>query len=370
MTTVPFLDLRPDSLRITDDLTAAVRRVVLSGRYLLGPETEAFEREWAAACGAEHAVTVGSGLAALVLSLRAHGIGPGDDVLVPSFTFQATWTAVEEVGARVIPVEADPDTGLVGADAWDAALTPRTTAVIPVHLYGAPADPVSTQAFAQRHGLLMLQDAAQAHGARWDGRSIGAFGDAAWSFYPGKNLGALGDGGAITTDDPALAAKLRRLRNYGSERKYHHVEHGTNSRLDEVRAAGLRVRLSRLERDNSHRRQIAARYDAAFHDHPAATPLTTDTLTLHARHLYVVPATDRPTLMADLASQGIETLIHYPIAPHQQPTARGRWTDADLPVAATLAGQVLSLPIGPHLTDEHIDHVVTSVTRTTGAAHV
>ncbi|HEU0132124.1 MAG TPA: DegT/DnrJ/EryC1/StrS family aminotransferase [Mycobacteriales bacterium] len=343
---IRFLDLRAVHEAIADELAAAVQRVVASGWYILGPEVEAFEAEWAAYVGARHCVSVGNGLDALTLTLRAFGVGAGDEVVVPSHTFVATWLAVAATGATPVPAEVDPET----FNLRSYEVGERTRAVIPVHLYGQPARYADAD-------VPVVEDAAQAHGARLDGVRVGGHGvTACWSFYPGKNLGALGDGGAVTTDDPAVAQSLRLLRNYGSSRKYVHEQAGVNSRLDDVQAAALRVKLRHLDAWNARRAEIAARYTEALRD-VVATPAV-EPGSEPVWHLYVVRSPDRDGLAARLAERGVETLIHYPTPPHQQAAFA---TGASLPVAERLAAEVLSLPMGPHLSDADVDAVIAAV---------
>ena len=359
---VPFLDLAGLHAELRPELAATALRVLGSERVLLGPELDSFEHRWAAATGAGHAVGVGSGLDALVLGLRALGIGPGDEVMVPSHTFVATWLAVVQVGGTPVPVDVSPATGLWDVDAVAAAVGPATRALVPVHLYGHPVDLGPLMDLASDHDLRVLDDAAQAHGARLGGRPLGALAHAtAWSFYPGKNLGALGDGGALTTDDPAVADRVRSLRNYGSTTKYVHDEIGYNSRLDELQAAFLSVKLTRLEEFNARRVAVAQRYDEALAglglDLPGTAPGTDPVW-----HLYVVRSPHRDALRDHLAAHGIETGIHYPVPPHRQPAFAGTaLADVRLPVAERLAREVLSLPMGPHLTEEHQERVVAAV---------
>lgn len=357
---VPFLDLTPDR-DAERQLLDATARVVRSGRYLLGPELDAFERDFAAYVGARHCVAVGSGLDALRLALQARGIGRGDEVVVPAQTFIATWLAVSATGATPVPADVSPDSHLIDVDGVAAAIGPRTAAIVPVDLYGHPADHFALRELADRNGLWLLDDAAQAHGARLHGRPVAAFADAAaWSFYPGKNLGALGDGGAITTDDAALADRVRRLRNYGSSRKYVHEEQGLNSRLDELQAAVLRVKLQQLDATVEHRREIAARYASALGEAaiglppvaPAAEP---------SWHLFVVRSRDRAGLQARLAAAGVETLVHYPVPPHRQGAYSDMNGSASFPNAERAAEEVLSLPIGPHLSAAQVETVVAAV---------
>jgi dTDP-4-amino-4,6-dideoxygalactose transaminase len=351
---ISFLDLKSINARHSGEIEAAIARVARSGRYILGPELEAFEDEFARYCGTSHCIGVANGLDALRLALLAQGIGPGDEVIVPSHTFVATWLAVTQTGARVIPVEPRDATCNIDPDRIEAALTPRTRAVIPVHLYGQPAEMEAIRALASRRGLFVLEDAAQAHGALWRGRRTGSLGHAAaFSFYPGKNLGALGDGGAITTEDARLASKLRRLRNYGSLQKYHHEVPGLNSRLDEIQAAVLRVKLANLDADNAHRAKLAQTYLQHLPFGPCLRPIQLAGGAKSAWHLFVVRTDQRGSLADFLDCRGIETLVHYPIACHRQ----GAYSDLahlDLPIALSLQREVISLPIGPHLEVSHV----------------
>jgi dTDP-4-amino-4,6-dideoxygalactose transaminase len=308
-------------------------------------------------------VGVGNGLDALVLALRAAGIGPGAEVIVPSHTFAATWLAVEAVGARITPVEVDPATCTLDPAAAEAAVTPATAAIIPVSLYGHPADMDPLMALARRHGLFVLEDAAQSHGAAYRGRKTGALAHAtAFSFYPTKNLGALGDGGAVVTDDAALAERLRKLRNYGSARKYVHEVAGVNSRLDELQAAFLRARLPRLEAANAARRARAARYDARLGGRNDLAIPSEAAWARHVYHLYVVRSGARDALQAKLAAAGIETLIHYPTPPHLQPAfAHLGFRRGDFPLAERLAAEVLSLPLWPGMPLTDVDAAAAAV---------
>jgi dTDP-3-amino-3,4,6-trideoxy-alpha-D-glucose transaminase len=360
---VPFLDLRAAHSELHEPLVEATERVLASGRYVLGDELERFESEFAAHAGARHCVGVGSGLDALRLSLAARGLGPGDEVIVPGQTFVATWLAVSSLGARPVPADVDPETHLVDPDRVAAAIGPRTRAIVGVDLYGHPYDRDSIGAIAREHGLWVLADAAQAHGARYRGEPLGAFADAsAWSFYPGKNLGAIGDAGALTTDDGELAGAVRRLRNYGSEEKYVHLEQGVNSRLDEVQAAMLRVKLGRLDEWNARRRSVAARYLQALAGASVELP-PVDPFVDPSWHLFVVRSPDRDALRARLAARGVETGIHYPRPPHRQPAYAGTpAARAKLPIADRAAREVLSLPIGPHLRPDQVERVIEAVT--------
>ena len=348
--TVPFLDLGAAYLELERQIDAAVRRVLRSGWYILGEEVAGFEAEYASYCRAAHCVGVASGLDALHLSLRAMGVGPGDEVIVPSNTYVATWLAVSQCGATVVPVEPDENTYNIDPSRIEAAITSRTKVLLPVHLYGQPADLDPILAVALRHGLRVLEDAAQAHGASYKGRHIGSHSDAvAWSFYPGKNLGALGDGGAVTTDDPQLADKIAVLRNYGSRTKYVNEVKGFNSRLDPLQAAVLRVKLEHLDEWNARRSRVAERYLDRLIDARIVLPHIPNWAG-PSWHVFAVRARGRAGLQDALAGAGIGTLIHYPIPPHRQPAyAEMGWRNGRFPVAERLAGEVLSLPIGPHL---------------------
>ena len=352
-----FLSLKRANAAYQADIEAAMRRVVDSGWYVLGAETEAFEQEFAQYCGARHCIGVANGLDALHLILRASGIGPGDEVIVPSNTFIATWLAVSMAGATPVPIDPDIHTHNLDVRLLESAITPRTRAIMPVHLYGQPADMTSIKAVANRHSLMVIEDAAQAHGASLAGQRAGALGDAAgFSFYPGKNLGALGDAGAITTSDTALADRLRKLRNYGSSVKYHHDFQGVNSRLDEVQAAVLRVKLKHLDLENGRRQTLAARYLDALKDTGLGLPATLAN-TQPVWHLFVVRTAQRDALQQYLREAGIGSMIHYPIACHRQEAYAGQPWPA-LPVAERLQTEVLSLPLAPYFSQAELDQVL------------
>lgn len=358
---ISFLDLAVINGEVGDDIAAAVDEVLNSGWYVLGKQVDAFEREFAQFVGAKHCIGVGNGLDALSLALRAHGVHEGDEVIVPSNTFIATWLAVTYIGAVPVPVEPDESTMNIDPTAIEAAITERTRAICPVHLYGQPADLKAINALAEKHGLVVVEDAAQAHGASIDGAPIGSWGNTAtWSFYPGKNLGALGDGGAVTTDDDAIAAQLRSLRNYGSSAKYVHELRGVNSRLDEVQAAILRVKLRRMVEWNKRRSAIAARYSAGLADTGLVLPPVVCGAE-SAWHLYVVRTQHRDVLQQGLSEMEIQTLIHYPIAPHRQGAYADDFASAQFSVAEEMQDTVLSLPMGPHLTLDDADVVVAAV---------
>ncbi|MEM9550405.1 MAG: DegT/DnrJ/EryC1/StrS family aminotransferase [Pseudomonadota bacterium] len=356
---VPFLDLKAAYGELQEALETAALTSLQSGWYIGGDDVTAFETAFATYTGAGHCVGVANGLDAITLALKALGIGPGDDVLVPSNTYIATWLAVVQVGARPVPVEPDPATHTITAEGMADVITPSTRAVIAVHLYGCPApiDEIVTR--ARSKGLSVIEDAAQAHGARWKDQRIGGHGDViTWSFYPGKNLGAMGDGGAVTTHDAQLAETLRMLGNYGSKQRYVHDLQGTNSRLDPVQAAMLTVKLGHLDAWNDRRRAHAARYNAAFRDSALTLPAPPEDAD-PVWHLYVVRTPRRDALQAHLAARGIETLIHYPCPPHKQGAFRDM--GLHLPVAETLADEVLSLPIGPHLSADQQARVIEAV---------
>lgn len=357
MKSVPFLDLGKLHNSIRGQLDTAYHRVMDSGHYIMGPELEAFETEFARYSEVKHCIGVGNGLEALHLLLRAYGIGPGDEVIVPSNTFIATWLAVSECGATPIAVEPDQVTHNIDPARIAAAITSRTKAIMPVHLYGQTADMDPINALAAKHGLIVIEDAAQAQGARYKGRRAGSLGHAAGtSFYPGKNLGALGDGGAVLTNDDQIAEQVRQLRNYGSKVKYQHDIAGYNSRLDEMQAAFLRVKLTVLDQWNARRREVAAQYTSLLAGADIGLPAVPD-YAEPVWHLYVIRSKQRDALRAHLERQGVSTVIHYPTPPHLQGCYRDLGLSR-LPVAEVLANEVLSLPMSPMLTDEEIRHVV------------
>jgi dTDP-4-amino-4,6-dideoxygalactose transaminase len=362
---VPFLDFVGPYEELKADLDEAYFRFMRSAWYILGREVEAFEREFAEYCGVKHCVGVGNGLEALHLILRAYGIGQGDEVVVPSNTYIATWLAVSYAGATPVPVEPDPATCNIDPARIEAAVTPRTKAIMPVHLYGQPAEMDPITDIARRHGLKVIEDNAQAQGARYKGRRTGSLGDAAGnSFYPGKNLGALGDAGAVTTNDPGLADCVRTLRNYGSKQKYYNECKGYNSRLDELQAAFLRVKLRKLDEWNDRRRAIAARYLAALGNGSGLTLPFAPAWTEPVWHLFVVRHPKRDGVQQELAGAGIGTLIHYPVPPHLSGAyADGKWAQGAFPIAEDLAGSVLSLPIGPHLAPDQAGLVIEATSR-------
>lgn len=366
---VPFLDLHAPYAELRTEMDEAIHRVLESGWYVLGEELTAFEHEWAAYVGARHGIGVANGLDALRLALLALDVGPGDEVIVPSNTYIATWLAVTQVGATVRPVDPVERTYNIDPDRLEAALSPRTRAILPVHLYGQPAALDAIRDIARRHAVPVLEDAAQAHGARYCGAPVGSGSDVvAWSFYPGKNLGALGDGGAITTNDDSLADRLRLLRNYGSRIKYQHEERGINSRLDELQAAVLRVKLRHLDGWNARRSLAAARYSRELADTNLLLP-SVPSWCKPAWHLYVVRSPRRDALRDHLASLGIGTIIHYPTPPHRQPAyADAGFAPHAFPLANAIAREVLSLPLGPHLLPEQQGEVIDAIHNFPGIA--
>ena len=356
---IPFLDLGTAYRELKAEIDTAIHRVLDSGWYILGPEVEAFEAEWAAFCGAAHAVGVANGLDALILALRALDIGSGDEVIVPSNTYIATWLAVSHCGASPVPVEPVEATYNIDPALIEAAITPRTRAILPVHLYGQPTNLDAILAIAKKHDLRVIEDAAQAHGARYKGKRIGAHGDVVcWSFYPGKNLGALGDGGAITTNRADVAERIAVLRNYGSRVKYVNEVKGLNSRLDPVQAAVLRVKLKYLNAWTERRCAIAAAYGEGLRDSGLILPHVPEWAD-PVWHLYVVRSADRDELQKRLTEAGVGTLIHYPIPPHMQAAyADIGLAPGALPLARQLAGEVLSLPMEPQLAIADVDLVI------------
>ena len=359
---VPFLDLGSAYSELKSEIDSAVLASLRSGRYIGGIEVEAFEHDFAYYTETNHCVGVANGLDALHLALRAMDIGVGDEVIVPSNTFIATWLAISHCGAKPVPVEPLKSTFNIDASLIEAAITQRTKAIIPVHLYGQPADLDPILALAHKYGLRVLEDAAQAHGARYKNKRLGGHGDAvAWSFYPGKNLGALGDAGAVTTNDPYIADRIRMLRNYGSNVKYVNETRGYNSRMDPLQAAVLRIKLKVLDTWNLRRVKIAHRYTSALLGADLIVPVV-PAWAEAVWHLYVIQSSQRDALQKTLGDASICTLIHYPIPPHlQQAYAEENYTKGCFPIAEHLANQVLSLPIGPQLDNASIEAVVAAL---------
>lgn len=360
--TVPFLDIATATAELKVEIGAAVDRVVRSGWYIGGSELSAFEERYADYCGAAHCVGVGNGLDALHLTLRAMDVGPGDEVIVASNGFIATWLAVSMTGAAPVPVEPDPLSHNLDPALVEAAVTERTRVILPTHLYGQPADIDRLFEIARRRGLRLVEDAAQAHGALYKGRRVGSHGDAVtWSFYPSKNLGALGDAGAVTTNDAFLARKIRELGNYGSAKRYVNGIKGVNSRLDPIHAAVLSAKLDFLDQWNARRRAIAGMYGEKLMGAGIALPFV-PAWAESVWHLFVIQCEARDVLAAWLHEAGIQTLVHYPIPPHrQQAYVDMGLREGSLPVAERLARTVLSLPIGPHLSGDQAKQVIEAV---------
>jgi len=361
---VSFLDLRAGYLELEDEIKEATERVLSSGWYILGNEVEEFEQKFASYCGASHCVGVGNGLDALILSLRVLGVGSGDEVLVPSNTYVATWLAVSHCGAKPVPVEPNRDTYNIDVDLIESSITEKTKAIIPVHLYGQSADLDPILEIAKKYDLKVLEDAAQCHGSKYKGKRIGAHGDAvAWSFYPGKNLGAFGDGGAVTTNNREIAEKVKLFRNYGSEKKYYNDVIGYNSRLDPLQAAVLSIKLSYLDDWNRRRKQIASVYLKSIDADRITLPVQKD-FSESVWHLFVISSQQRQAMQENLKKNGIDTVIHYPVPPYRQkafknhgfPVERFQLTDL-------LSESILSLPIGPHLKEESVNYVVDTINK-------
>lgn len=356
---IPFLDLKAPYLELKAELDEAIQRAVSSGWFIGGPEVDQFEADYAAYCEVNHAVGVANGLDALHLALRAMGVGAGDEVIVPSNTYIATWLAVTQCGATPVPVEPDEATYNIDPTLIEAAITSETKVILPVHLYGQPADLDPILEIARKHGLRVLEDGAQAHGALYKGKRLGGHGDAvAWSFYPGKNLGAMGDAGAVTTNDPDLADRIKVLRNYGSRVKYVNEEQGYNSRLDPIQAAILRVKLTYLDEWNNRRRVIATQYQKGLAKSGLILPTVPDWAD-PVWHLYVVRHANREGFQKQLESQGVSTLIHYPIPPHLQGAFKDMgFKKGDFPIAERIHDEIISLPISPSLTAQEAEQVV------------
>lgn len=357
---IPHLDLKRQNAPYEQELTAAAARVVASGWFILGKELEQFEQRWSRYCGARFAIGTGNGLDAISLIFRALNFPEGSEVIVPAHTFVASLLGVRQAGLVPVLAEPDPATCNLDASALEALITPRTRAILPVHLYGKCCDMDAIRTVAGKHQLVIVEDAAQAHGATWKGQPAGSLGHvSAFSFYPAKNLGALGDAGAVVTDDEALARKIRLLRNYGSEQKYYNELSGINSRLDEMQAALLSVKLNYLDEENRVRRQIARRYLSGMYN-PAVRLPDGSTCDEDAWHLFVVRVRDRDSFRAFLLEKNIQTAVHYPVAPHHQ-QAFPEWRELSLPVTEQLHREVVSLPLFPGLTDEEQQRVIDAV---------
>ena len=357
---IPFLSLKDVNNRFRDEIDARIKAILDRGWYLQGEENERFSRNFAAYCGTAGAVGVANGLDALNLIIRAYGFGPGDEIIVPANTFIATILAISENGCTPVLVEPDISTYCIDPDKIEAAITPRTKAVMVVHLYGQACPMEKIWALQKKYGFKIIEDAAQSHGALYHGRRTGNLGDAAaFSFYPGKNLGAMGDAGGVTSNDLSLIEKVKALGNYGSDRKYHHIYKGVNSRLDEIQAAILDVKLKHLDADNARRREIAKFYRENITNPRIVLPQVYDE-SAHVWHLFVVRCDDRVGLARHLESNGIQTNIHYPTPPHKQ-GAYAEWTDRSYPITEQIHRDVLSLPISPMMTNENVRYIVDAV---------
>jgi len=359
---VSFLDLLQINLRHKQEINLVINNVLESGRYILGEQVIAFEKEFAAFCRAKHCIGVGNGLEALHLILRAMDIKPGEEVIVPANTYIATWLAVTQTGAIPVPVDPVEQTYNIDAKKIKSVITPKTRAILAVHLYGQPADMKAINTIASQYGLYVIEDAAQAHGAKYYGDFAGALSDAAgFSFYPGKNLGALGDAGAVVTNNDTLADKIRILRNYGSRIKYSNEIQGVNSRLDEIQAAILRVKLRFLDKDNKLRQQLALYYYNHIKNDQIIMPFVPKNME-PVWHLFVVRHSERDALQIKLKKLGVETLIHYPIPPHLTDAYKTlNIPRGSFPVTEKTASEIISLPIGPHLTEKELEYVCQAI---------
>ncbi len=357
---VPFLDLQAQYRSIKAEVDPAMQKVLDTSSYILGPSVEAFEKAFATYCETTYCIGVNSGTAALALLLQALGVGPGDEVITVANTFFATAAAVSEIGATPVLVDCVLETGLIDPTLIEAAITPRTKVIIPVHLYGQPADMDAINAIGQAHGIAVIEDACQAHGARYKGKRTGSLSiGAAFSFYPGKNLGAYGEGGAVTTNDPVIAEKIRMLREHGSPKKYHHNIIGWNERIDGIQGAVLGVKLTHLDDWNAARRAHAALYRELLPTE--IVTMGTQTGSESVYHLFVIRVSNRDALQKELTEKGIGTNIHYPVPIHLQPAYAGRWKKGDFPNSERLSDEILSLPMFPELTDAQIREVVDAV---------
>jgi dTDP-4-amino-4,6-dideoxygalactose transaminase len=359
---IPLVDLRAQYLSIKRDVDAAMARVMETGQFVLGEEVEGFEREFAAYSGASHGIALNSGTSALHLALMAAGVTKDDEVITVPFTFVATVAAIGYIGARTVFVDVDPKTFTMDPARLERAITSRTKAIVPVHLYGQPADMDPILEIAKRHGVRVIEDACQAHGAAYNGRPVGSLGDAAcYSFYPGKNLGAYGEGGMVVTSDPEIARTVRMLRDWGQERKYHHVLKGFNYRMEGLQGAILRVKLRHLERWTEARRRHAKEFAAHLRDSGVATPVEAP-YARHVFHVYAVRTADRASLQRVLQSNGIATGIHYPVPVHLQPAyADLGYTQGDFPESERAANEVLSLPMYPELSQTDVELIAAAV---------
>lgn len=358
---IKFLDLHKINERFRCELDAAVKRVLDSGWYLLGQEVERFEADFAAYCGVKHCIGVANGLDALSLVIKAYGFGSGDEIIVPANTYIASILAISANGCTPVLVEPDWETRLIDVDRIEAEITSKTKAIMVVHLYGRAVEMEKIWEIARKYNLKIIEDSAQAHGAKYKGLRCGNLGDASgFSFYPGKNLGCLGDGGAVTTNDDELATKIRAIRNYGSDYKYHHIYRGTNSRLDEVQAAWLGVKLPHLDEDNAKRRSIAERYIREIKNPIIELPAFPIDPEGHVWHVFAVTSKDRDRLDKYLTDNGIQTNIHYPIPPHKQ-GAYAELSGLSFPISEKMHREILSLPMSPVLTGEEVSIVIDTI---------
>jgi dTDP-4-amino-4,6-dideoxygalactose transaminase len=362
---VPYLDLKAQYQSIKPEIDAAIARVLDSGQFVLGSEVAGFEQDFAAYCGTADCIALNSGTSALHLALLAAGVGPGDEVITVPFTFVASVAAVIYTGARPVLVDIDPRSFNLDPAAIEAAITPRTKAILPVHLYGQPADMDPIMEIARRHGLIVIEDAAQAHGAKYKGRPVGSIGDiACFSFYPGKNLGAYGEGGAVTTSNPEYARTVRMLRDWGQDRKYHHILRGYNYRMEGFQGAILRVKLRHLDKWTEARRAIVRQYNHLLAGCGVQTPSEMP-WAHHVYHVYTLRSDDRDGLQAALTAEGIQTGIHYPVPVHRQPAyADLGYGPGAFPLAESAAKQVLSLPLYPELSSQAVAEVAEVVKKT------
>lgn len=358
---IKFLDLKAINEMHRLEMEAAIKRVLDSGWYLLGKEIESFEKEFSEYCGVKHAVGCANGLDALKLIIQAYGFGSGDEIIAPANTYIASLISISANGATPVLVEPDINTYLIDPEKIEDAITSRTKAIMVVHLYGRAAGMTRIWEIARRYNLKVIEDSAQAHGAMFNGRRVGNLGDASgFSFYPGKNLGCLGDGGAVTTNDDELAEKIRALRNYGSDVKYHFPYRGTNSRLDEIQAALLRVKLPHLDNDNAIRRRIAERYCSEIKNPNIVLPSLPGDAMRNVWHVFPVRVRNRAEFQQYLSDNGIQTVIHYPIPPHRQP-AYTEWHNLSLPITEKIHKEIISLPISPVMTEEDVCKIVQKI---------
>jgi dTDP-4-amino-4,6-dideoxygalactose transaminase len=355
---IKFLDLKAINEMHRLEMEAAIKRVLDSGWYLLGKEIESFEKEFSEYCGVKHAIGCANGLDALKLIIQAYGFGPGDEIVAPANTYIASLISISANGATPVLVEPDINTYLIDPEKIEDAITSRTKAIMVVHLYGRAMDMTRIWEIADKYSLKIIEDSAQAHGAMFDGKRVGNLGDASgFSFYPGKNLGCLGDGGAVTTNDDELAEKIRALRNYGSDVKYHFPYRGTNSRLDEIQAALLRVKLPHLDNDNAIRRRIAERYCSEIKNPNIVLPSLPDDVMQNVWHVFPIRVQNRTEFQQYLSDNGIQTVIHYPIPPHRQP-AYVEWHGLTLPITEKIHDEIISLPISPVMIEDEMARVV------------